>query len=145
MTSISKSADVQFSAKQLYDLVNDVEAYPQFLPWCVDSKILTQAENNLTASLSVTVGKIRQSFITQNTMQTNRRIDINLANGPFKKLHGHWIFDDNNGQACRIIVYMNFEFSNKLVKLVMEGVFSHVVNTLIDAFTERASRVYGRN
>ena len=143
MTSISKSADVQYSARQMYDLVNDIEAYPHFLPWCVDSKILTQAEDNLTASVSMAVGKIKLSFATRNTMQKDRRIDITHIRGPFKKLHGHWTFDADGDRGCRVSVYMDFEFHNKLVKLALGKVFGNVINTLIDTFTERAKQVYG--
>lgn len=126
----------------MYELVNDIEAYPSFLPWCVDARILEKAEHKLTATVSLAAGKIKQSFTTENTMQKYQRIDVKLVTGPFKYLNGSWRFDAENN-CCHISIDMEFEFSNKLMKLALDRIFSHIINTLIETFTQRAHQVYG--
>lgn len=143
MTSISKSAVVTYSADRMYELVNDVEAYPSFLPWCTESSILNRGEDYMTASISLAKGKIKQSFTTRNTMVPGRRIEVSLLKGPFKHLEGYWLFEPRDEHSCHIYIKMNFEFKNKLVKLALEKIFSHIINSLIESFTERADQVYG--
>lgn len=143
LTSINKSAVVPYSAEQMYNLVNNVEAYPEFLPWCKDTTIISQGEDFMTASISLTKGKVKQSFTTRNYMVPGRRIEISLLKGPFKHLEGYWMFEPKDEHSCYVYLRMNFEFSNKLIKLALEKIFSHIVNTLIDTFTSRAHRIYG--
>lgn len=143
MTSISKSAAVTYSAEQMYELVNDVEAYPSFLPWCTESSIINQGEDYMTASISLAKGKIKQTFTTRNTMLPGRRIEVSLLKGPFKHLEGYWLFEPKDDHSCDIYIKMDFEFTNKLVKLALEKIFSHIINTLIETFTSRADQVYG--
>ncbi|MFQ5658799.1 MAG: type II toxin-antitoxin system RatA family toxin [Gammaproteobacteria bacterium] len=144
MVSVTKSTVVPFSAEQMYDLVNDIEAYPSFLSWCEAARVLNRGQDRLTASLSLSVGRIKQSFTTENSMQPGRRIDLQLLSGPFKYLNGHWQFDPHSDHSCCISVQMDFEFRNKLLKLALDKVFSHIIMTLIDSFTHRAQQLYGR-
>ena len=132
-----------YSAEQMYDLVNDVESYPKFLPWCGDSQIHSQGPGHMTASISLVKGRVKQSFTTSNTMQPGRRIDVNLVSGPFKHLTGHWAFDPEDDHTCHITIKMEFEFKNRLLKLALEKVFSQITISLIETFTERAEQVYG--
>jgi ribosome-associated toxin RatA of RatAB toxin-antitoxin module len=144
LTTIQKSALVPYTAEQMYDLVNDIESYPAFLPWCSSASVTVHAEDSLTASLSMAAGKIRQSFTTENTMEPGRRINVHLVSGPFRHLHGHWTFEPvDDGRACRISLEMDFEFKSKLLKLTLSKLFHHIVDTLVDAFTRRAVQVYG--
>ena len=143
MTSISKSAAVSHSAEQMYELVNDVEAYPSFLPWCTDSSIISRGDDYMTASISLAKGKVRQTFTTRNTMLPGRRIEISLLKGPFKHLEGYWLFEPKDDHSCHVYIKMDFEFSNKLVRLALEKIFSHIINTLIETFTRRADQIYG--
>ena len=128
----------------MYDLVNDIEAYPCFLPWCADSKILSHKEHKLTASLTLVAGKIRQTFTTENTMQLGRRIDVKLVSGPFKHLSGYWQFDAVDDNTCQVSLLMEFEFKNKLLKLALDKVFGHIINSLIEAYTQRAYKIYAK-
>jgi len=144
LTSISKTACVPFSADEMYELVYDMEEYPSFLPWCSESRIERLSDSRFTAFLSVAVGRIRQSFSTENTIQPGRRIDILLLHGPFRHLNGYWQFEPDGEQSCRISVHMDFEFRNRLVKMALDKVFSHIINTMIDTFTKRAYVIYGR-
>lgn len=145
MTIIKKTAVVPYTTRQMYDLVNDIEAYPEFLPWCADARVTVHGEDSLTASLSMASGHIRQSFTTENSMQPGRRIEVHLVSGPFRYLTGSWDFEPvDDGKSCRISLQMDFEFRNKILKLTLSKLFHHIVNTLVDAFTRRAVSIYGR-
>lgn len=127
----------------MYQLVNDVKSYPAFLPWCVDADIINQGEDYMTASISLAKGKIRQTFTTRNTMLPGRRIEVSLLKGPFKHLEGYWLFEPNEDDSCCIYIKMDFEFKNYLLRIALEKIFTHIVNTLIETFTSRADQIYG--
>lgn len=141
---IKKSAVVPYNAEQMYDLVNDIESYPEFLPWCSEARVFERNETRLKASISMASGSIRQSFSTENTMQPGRRIDVHLLSGPFRYLDGHWLFQPLDDGRCRISLEMRFEFRNKLLKLTLNRLFHRIVDSLVGSFSERARQVYGR-
>lgn len=141
---IKKSAVVPYNAEQMYDLVNDIDSYPEFLPWCSEARVFERSETRLKASISMASGSIKQSFSTVNTMQPGRRIDVHLLRGPFKYLDGHWLFEPLEDGGCRISLEMHFEFRNKLLKLTLNKLFNRIVDSLVGSFSERARRVYGR-
>jgi len=143
MTEISKAAVVPYTSEEMYVLVNDIESYPMFLPWCTAAKILSQQEDSLTAKLSMALGKIKQSFTTENTMQEGSRIDIRLIEGPFKHLSGYWRFIQEDKQSCNIHLHMHFEFKNRIIKQILGQAFYKVVDTMVDSFVQRAQQVYG--
>ena len=143
MTVIKKSKAVAFGAEQMYELVNDIDSYPRFLPWCKATNVFSRGENGLTASLTLEAGKISQTFTTQNTMQPGRRIDVHLVSGPFKYLRGHWLFEPVTDRSCTVTLEMDFEFKNKLLKLTLSNVFNHIIGSLVEAFTRRAEEIYG--
>ncbi len=143
MTTIHKSATVPFSAEQMYGLVNDIDAYQDFLPWCVDSRVLCRGEAQLTASLSFAAGNIRQTLTTENRMQPERRIDVRLLSGPFRHLSGSWQLEPAGDKSCHISLQMDFEFRNKIIQLALDKVFSRIINSLIESFTDRAHQIYG--
>ena len=143
MTEISKTTLVPYTSNEMYVLVNDIESYPSFLPWCTEAKILSQQEESLTATLSMALGKIKQSFTTENTMQDGSRIDIQLIEGPFKHLSGYWRFIQEDEQSCHIHLHMHFEFKNKIIKHTLGKAFYKVMDTLVDSFVQRAQQVYG--
>ncbi len=144
MTEITKTATVPYSPTEMFRLVNDIESYAQFLPWCTDTKILHKAETQVTATVSLAMGKLRQSFTTENTMESDRLINMRLVTGPFKKLEGSWGFQPHNDNGCLIKLHMDFEFENKLLKYTLGGAFNKIVNSLVAAFAERAQQVYGK-
>jgi len=143
MTEISKTTVVPYTSDEMYVLVNDIESYPIFLPWCTEAKILSQQEESLTATLSMALGKIKQSFTTENTMQDGSRIDIQLVEGPFKHLSGYWRFIQEDEQSCHIHLHMHFEFKNKIIKHTIGKAFYKVMDTLVDSFVQRAQQIYG--
>ena len=143
MTEISRTTLVPYTSDEMYVLVNDIESYPSFLPWCTEAKILSQQEESLTATLSMALGKIKQSFTTENTMQDGSRIDIQLIEGPFKHLSGYWRFIQEDEQSCHIHLHLHFEFKNKIIKQTLGRAFYKVMDTLVESFVQRAQQIYG--
>ncbi len=144
MSSISKNALVPYSAAQMYSLVNDVESYSAFLPWCRSSQVLSQDEDEQRATIEIAHGSLRKSFTTCNRLQKHKMIEMRLEQGPFKHLQGFWRFDALGEQACKVSLDLDFEFSSKLVGMAMGPIFSQIANTLVDAFSKRAVEVYGK-
>ena len=143
MTRISKQENVAYSANEMYSLVNDIEAYPEFLPWCTASDILEKDNNSLTASISISIGRIKQSFTTRNTMQTDSAITMRLIEGPFKELTGRWLFHDDPDGGCTVSLDMQFEFKSKIIKHTLGAAFHKIADSLVDAFVGRARVIYG--
>lgn len=144
MGNISKTAVVPYSAEQMYALVNDIESYPEFLPWCTGASVQNRTDTGLIASVSLAAGRIQHSFTTENTMRPGRQIDVRLISGPFSYLNGTWKFEPAGNSLCRIDLQMNFEFRNKLLKLTLSPVFNQFMTRLVSAFVERAEKIHGR-
>ncbi len=142
MPSISKSALVPFSAEEMFRLVNDVAAYPQFLPWCGGSRVLSESEDEVRASVEIAHGSLRKAFTTLNRLQRGKMIEMRLVDGPFKQLEGFWRFQALEERACKVSLDLEFEFSNRLVGMAMGPIFSQIANTLVDSFSKRAREIY---
>ena len=143
MESINKSVVVSYTADQMYDLVNDVESYPVFLPWCSSATVHQNEPHYMKASVSLAVGSVKQSFTTENTLEPGRRIEVRLLNGPFKKLQGYWSFAPAGENLSKVSFQMNFEYKNLLVKLALNKVFQRIGDTMVGSFVERAKQIYG--
>lgn len=141
---VKKSALVLYSATEMYDLVNDVESYPQFLPWCRSARIVPCGEDELQATIEMAKGGVHKTFTTHNRMQKPSMIDIRLLEGPFQRLDGHWRFEMLRADACKVSLNMEFEFSNALLRKMIEPVFKQIANSLVDAFCKRAVDLYGK-
>ena len=144
MTTITRSSLVLFTPDQMFDLVNDVEAYPSFLPWCRSSEIISKTDDVISASLDLAKGGVHHVFSTRNTIIKGESIDIELIDGPFRHLEGHWHFDEiGDKQGCRVRRDMDFEFSNRLISMALGPVFTQISGSLVDAFCKRAQDIYG--
>ena len=143
MHNISKSAIVPYSCKEMYQLVNQVDRYPEFLDWCTSTSILNQTEDQVTASVKINKSAFNQSFTTINNLTPNKRIDMQLKDGPFSHLSGYWKFTKLNNSACKIELQLQFDFSSKLVDVAISPIFSSIANSQLDAFVKRAKYVYG--
>ena len=126
MPQISRTALVPYSAEQMYQLVNDVQSYPQFLPGCTGSRILESTPGQMTAAVDVSKAGISKTFTTRNQLTSNQSILMNLVDGPFKKLIGGWKFTPLSQEACRIEFHLDFEFTNKLIELAFGRVFKEL-------------------
>lgn len=125
----------------MFELINDVESYPEFLPWCKSTKLLSRDDQKLCGRLEVSRIGISQMFTTCNLLYPYERIEIRLEEGPFKRLHGEWRFKALREDACKIELELEFEFSGKLINSAFGTVFSQIANTLVDAFCKRADEV----
>lgn len=143
MAVVNRSALVMFSASQMYDLVNDVASYPEFLPGCVGSRIVSADGNKMVASVDVAKAGITKTFTTENTLVFNERVEMRLVDGPFKKLQGGWTFLALDDTACKVALDLDFEFSNKLAELAFGKIFNELAANMVSAFTQRAKVVYG--
>ena len=132
-----------YSTKEMFDLVNDVEAYSQFLPNCSNSKIVSQHDNNMTASLEISKAGIKKWFTTENIFINEDTVLLRLVDGPFKMLKGRWHFQELDAKACKVQLELEFEFSSKLVELAFGKIFNDVAKNMVSAFTQRAKQVYG--
>ncbi|WP_426357973.1 SRPBCC family protein [Pseudocolwellia sp. HL-MZ19] len=143
MPSISRSALVMYSVEQMYSLINDVVSYPQFLPDCIDSKVVTEDETSMTASLLISKGGIKKWFTTKNTLKSNSEVVMDLVDGPFKKLTGGWLLTPLSDEACKIELALEYEFSSRVFDLAFGKVFNQLANNMVKSFTSRAKEVYG--
>jgi ribosome-associated toxin RatA of RatAB toxin-antitoxin module len=143
MTVVEKSALVKFSAHQMYDIVEDVESYSKFLPWCAGSRIISRKDNIVEAELQIAKGGFTKNFATRNILDAGGKISISLINGPFSYLEGVWNFMPLREDASKITLDLEFEMSGKLVSLAFGAVFHQICNTMVSSFTQRAKQVYG--
>jgi ribosome-associated toxin RatA of RatAB toxin-antitoxin module len=144
LTTIERSALVHYSPQEMFQLVNNVGDYAEFLPWCRSSRVITETETEMEASVEIAKGVLNQTFTTRNTLTRGHRIDIALVNGPFKKLSGYWQFDAlKTENASKVNLVLEFEFDNTMISIAARPVFTQIVNSLVDAFTKRAVEVYG--
>jgi ribosome-associated toxin RatA of RatAB toxin-antitoxin module len=144
LESINRSALVPYTPQEMFNLVSDVDAYPQFLPWCSDAQVLAAEGNEVTARIAFAVSGVSKSFTTRNHHTPGRRIDMQLLEGPFSDLRGHWQFDPLGAAGCKISLSLKYGFSSRMVRLVVGPVFGQIANTLVDAFQQRAAEVYGK-
>ena len=142
MTRIEKSALVKFSAQQMFDLVNDIESYPQFLPWCSGTRILSHSENIIEGEISISKGGFEKKFSTRNTLELGQKMVVELLDGPFAHLSGEWNFLPLREGASKISLDLDFEMSGVLANLSFGAVFNQICNTMVASFTARAKEVY---
>jgi ribosome-associated toxin RatA of RatAB toxin-antitoxin module len=138
MRSVKKSVLVPYSAAQMFELVDRVELYPQFLPWCGGTQVLEQGENHKTARIDIDYHGVRAHFTTDNVNDPPRSIVVTLKDGPFRHLHGEWRFIALSEHGCKVEFDLAYEFATSLLDRVIGPVFSHIANTFIDAFVKRA-------
>jgi ribosome-associated toxin RatA of RatAB toxin-antitoxin module len=143
MANLSRSALVAYSAESMFDLINDVQQYPEFIPGCADTRVLEQDKHNMRASLLISKGGVQQWFTTSNKLKRGEFIKMNLVDGPFSRLTGGWTIKPLDESACKIELNLDFAFSSKIVEMAFGRVFSSIATNMVAAFTERAKHVYG--
>ncbi|VVC76380.1 Persistence and stress-resistance toxin PasT [Aquicella siphonis] len=143
MHTLKRNALVPYSARQMFELVNLIEDYPRFLPWCHSSQIISRTEDEVIASLDINWKGIHKSFTTRNRLNPFERIEISLVNGPLHRLDGVWEFYALDEFACKIDLDLEFEFTGHFIDKLFQPVFQHIANTLVEAFCKRAHELYG--
>lgn len=143
MAQVSRSALLMYSAQEMYQLVNDVHAYPEFLPGCSETHVIIDQPSLMKASIKVSKAGIGQTFVTENALVKGQSITMNLIEGPFKHLNGGWTFIALDEQACKVNLELEFEFSSSIIELAFGRVFHELVGSMVKSFSDRAKTVYG--
>lgn len=143
MAQVEKSVLVFHSAQRMFSLVDNVEEYPKFLPWCGGSDVKLRDDTTTLATVMIDYHHIKQSFTTKNRKETPSLIEMKLEDGPFRHLEGFWRFVHLDDDACKVEFRLHYEFSSKLLETLIGPVFSHICNSFVDAFVQRAEKVYG--
>lgn len=129
----------------MFALVDDIESYPSFLPWCRNTVVHQRDGNTVDATLELERGRVSKSFTTRNTLQQDQSIGLSLLGGPFKHLSGGWSFQQLGDSGCKVALELEFEFENPVTDMVFGSFFEDTCNSLVDSFTRRASDVYGES
>ncbi len=143
MADVKKSVLIAYAADRMFDLVDDVSRYPEFLPWCAAANVTPVDDEKVKASVTISYHGVKQSFTTQNTRRRPHQIEMRLVDGPFRTLDGCWRFITLNERACKIEFSLHYEFSGKLLEKLVGPVFGYIANSLVEAFLRRAEQVYG--
>ena len=143
MTTVSRSATVRHSAHQMFDLVDDVEHYADFLPWVKRSHERERTDARVVGELLFSKAGFEKSFVTRNDRQPGEKIEIRLIEGPFRHLEGVWRFEPMGEDACKVSVDLEFEFSSRLLAIAFGKVFTQAAGTLVNSFVARANACYG--
>ena len=142
MKHVHKSVLVAHPPEKMFALVDGVEDYPKFLPWCGGATILERTAVSVEVELQITYHGIRQSFVTRNTSTPGERIDMHFVRGPFKALAGHWFFIRVGDLGCRIEFKLDYDFASGVMEKLVGSVFDSIADSMVDAFVRRADQVY---
>ncbi len=145
MKTVHKSVLIWYSAEEMFALVTDVPRYPQFLPWCDHAAVVEADAAGMVAEIGISLGGIRQVFVTRNNHVAGRQVDMALVKGPFSRLDGQWNFTplgEGNERACRVDLTLNYGFDNAALAALVGPVFDKIAGSLVDAFVKRAGQVY---
>ena len=146
MKSVHKSVLIWYSAEEMFALVTDVAAYPQFLPWCDRAQVLASDAHGMKAEIGISFGGVRQAFITRNDHVADREVRMKLVEGPFSNLDGRWTFTPvgtPEQRACRVELQLDYGFRNGALAALVGPVFDKIAGSLVDAFVKRAEQVHG--
>lgn len=142
MALVAKTVLVPHSTERMFRLVDEVERYSEFLPWCGGVDLLQRDDTHTVATLHIDYHGIRHNFTTENRKHFPGAMDIRLVQGPFLHLEGLWRFTPLAEDACRVEFQLHYEFSSHLLEKIIAPVFSHIANTFVDAFVARAEKIY---
>jgi ribosome-associated toxin RatA of RatAB toxin-antitoxin module len=144
MKRIARSAIVEHSAREMFALVDDIESYPRFLPWCTAVAVEERTPSSVRATLTVGTRGLRQSFTTENDLQPGESMQMRLVEGPFRRFSGSWRFRPLSPEACGVDFALEYELAGPLARL-LEPLFDRIADTMVDAFTRRAAELYGKS
>jgi ribosome-associated toxin RatA of RatAB toxin-antitoxin module len=142
MRRVRRSAIVPYSASDMYKLVEDVESYPEFLPWCSDVDVHSREGDVVEATLEFRRGAMKKRFRTRNAMQPETSMELTLVGGPFRHLEGGWRFTPLGDEGSKVGLDLEFEFDSRALDLMVGPFFEDICNSLVDAFTRRAQQIY---
>ena len=143
MIEIRRSALVKYSPAQMFELVNEVEAYPKRFAWCADAEVLERGDDVLVARLDLKFAGFRHSFTTRNVLDRPRRLDMHLVEGPFRSLHGTWDFIALGDTGCKVAFALDFDYAGKLGGTALRLGFQGLAGRMVDDFCREAERIHG--
>ncbi|MEL7298043.1 MAG: type II toxin-antitoxin system RatA family toxin [Pseudomonadota bacterium] len=143
MRQVRRTALVAHSAEQMFDLVDDVSSYPEFLPWCSDAVEHERSLEEVHATLELNKGGVSKRFTTRNVRERGESLEMQLVDGPFSHLHGVWLFESLGPDGSKVSLNIDFEFANVMVGMMFGAFFEQTCNSLVDAFIQRADDVFG--
>lgn len=144
MATHAEKRVLPYAPEKLFDLVADIERYPEFLPWCIGARIRSRREDVIVADLVIGFKGIRERFTSRVTLDRERmRIDVAYLDGPFRYLNNHWIFNEADAQSCEIDFFVDFEFRSRLLQKIIGVLFNEAVRRMVSAFEMRAADLYG--
>ena len=138
MREVKRTALVSQPPAVLYALINDIEAYPRFLPWCTHARVLERTDTHILATIGVRQGALHGEFTTRNALEPERAITLHLVKGPFSALEGRWLLTPIEAHGCRVDFTVNFAFRNRLTAMLLEPLFAQTIGSLVEAFVQRA-------
>jgi coenzyme Q-binding protein COQ10 len=139
----SEQRDLPYPPLLLFDVVADIERYPEFLPWCVAARIRERNDNLVVADMMIGFRGLKESFTSRVTLnRLELKIDVAYEDGPFKYLNNHWIFEENNDGNCRLDFFVEFEFRSRILATLMDMLFQKAVQRMVAAFESRAAKLY---
>ncbi|MET0917231.1 MAG: type II toxin-antitoxin system RatA family toxin [Burkholderiales bacterium] len=143
MQTVHRSVLVPYSAQQMFDLVDDVERYCEFLPWCGGSQVIAQTAKGKVARIDIDFKGVTSHFTTKNVNKPPESIAIGLEEGPFQALKGKWSFKALGADACKVEFDLSYAFKTAVLETLVGPVFNHIAHSFIDAFVKRAEAEYG--
>ena len=143
MAVVEKSVLIERTAAQMFELVDRVEDYPKFLPWCGGTELFERTSEKTVARIDINYHGAKAHFSTENRKLYPLRMDITLLEGPFRHLNGSWHFKPLGDSACKVEFHLHYEFSSKLLEKALGAVFNHIANTFVESFVKRAQHLHG--
>ena len=143
MNFIKKSEEINVSHELIFALINNVEDYHKFLPWCSDSKIISDTNNKMAAEIEISKNFVNWKFSTENTYSLNKRIDIKLIDGPFNHLEGYWKFKKLDNYNTTVELYLEYKFDSRMIELSIKPIFSKIMSSILDSFISEAFKKKG--
>ncbi len=138
MREVKRSALVSQPPERVFALINAIESYPEFLPWCTHARVLSRSPTQILATIGVRQGPLTGEFTTRNTLANERSVDMQLVSGPFRTLEGRWLLTPIETHGCRVDLDVRFEFKHRLSGLLFESLFAQTIGSLVEAFVQRA-------
>ncbi len=142
MAEVKKIVLIEFTPEQMYELVDRVEDYAHFLPWCGGTELIERTDTHTAATIHINYHGIKAHFSTENRKHWPTEMHIRLREGPFRHLDGQWLFTPLGDSACKVEFHLHYQFSNRLLEKALGPVFNHIANTFVDSFVKRAEQIH---
>ena len=145
MNVVNQSEDINVNVSLIFDLINNVDRYSSFLPWCSNSSILSNSSSEMTAEIEIAGKPITWKFKTKNNYKVNEIIKIKLVDGPFKNLEGYWKFNSIDDHNTSVSLFLEYEFNSKIIELSLKPIFAGIMSSILDSFISEAFRLKNEN